>query len=230
VLFCRGLAYCGGVESGGVIDKTVLPMIVPTKAQQRADALVREGLWLDEGTHYRIRSWDKWQDEHDAAAEKRRRDRDRMRRVRQQSRDSRATGRTTTDDSRSLDREGDVEEEERSSNVPAPRDTGPAFADFWNIYPRREGKQAAAKAFEKATRSVSVDVVLAGAARFRDDPNRDPAYTPHPTTWLNQGRWDDEPLPARGLRAVPSRISEGDALLRRWHDEALTGQMPELGA
>lgn len=86
VLFCRGIAYCGGVESGGVIDKTVLPMIVPTKAKERAEALVREGLWLDEGAHYRIRTWDKWQDEHDIAAEKRKRERERKRDYRRKAR------------------------------------------------------------------------------------------------------------------------------------------------
>lgn len=86
VLFCRALAYCGGVESAGVIDKTVLPMIVPTRTQQRADALVREGLWVDEGAQYRIRTWDKWQDEHDVAAEKRRKDRERQREHRRKAR------------------------------------------------------------------------------------------------------------------------------------------------
>ena len=83
VLFCRGLAHCGAVESGGLIDKAVLPILIG-RPGPRAAALVREGLWLDEGTHYRIRSWDKWQDEHDAAAERRRKDRDRKRTLRGQ--------------------------------------------------------------------------------------------------------------------------------------------------
>lgn len=113
VLFCRSLAYCGGVESGGVIDKTVLPMIVPTKTQARADALVREGLWLDEGTHYRVRSWGKWQDEHDIAAEKRRKDRERQREHRRKSRDCHADAsrdsHSDKGDRHDVDVEGDVE-------------------------------------------------------------------------------------------------------------------------
>lgn len=86
VLFCRALAHCGSVESRGMVEKTVLPLLVPSKPQARADALVREGLWLDEGTHYRIRSWEKWQDEHDAAAERKARDRERKRRKRAEAR------------------------------------------------------------------------------------------------------------------------------------------------
>jgi hypothetical protein len=92
VLFCRALAYCGSVESAGVVDKTVLPMLVPSKPQQRADALVQHGLWVDEGNQYRIRSWERWQDEHDVAAEKRRKDKERQRayRRKRQTSDSHA--------------------------------------------------------------------------------------------------------------------------------------------
>jgi hypothetical protein len=67
--------------------------------------------------------------------------------------------------------------------------------------------------------------VLAAAERFAADPNRDPDYTPHPATWLNQDRWDDDPLPARNgqTRASPNgptaRADEWAALGRQL-DEA----------
>lgn len=102
------------------------------------------------------------------------------------------------------------------------------FAEFWQIYPRREGKQAAAKAFDKATRSVAPEVVIAGAARFRDDPNRVDEFTPHPSTWLNQGRWDDDPLPARGTRvsATDAAVGQGLALVEHFR----TQEQREIGA
>lgn len=106
---------------------------------------------------------------------------------------------------------------------------GDGFQEFWQVYPRREGKKAAEKAWGKAVKTTPAAQILGGAARFRDDPNREQAYTPHPATWLNQGRWDDDPLPTR-LRPVPSRVQEQDETLRRWHDQAVAGQMPELGA
>ena len=43
----------------------------------------------------------------------------------------------------------------------------------------------------------SADEIIAAALRYQNDPNRAPTYTPHPTTWLNQDRWDDDPLPPR---------------------------------
>lgn len=78
------------------------------------------------------------------------------------------------------------------------------FDTFWNIYPRKVGKQAAAAAFKKACEVEDPIRIHQAAARFRDDPNREDQFTPHPTTWLNQGRWDDDPLPSRsgsGTRA-----------------------------
>lgn len=76
----------------------------------------------------------------------------------------------------------------------------PAFLEFWQIYPRRSGKEAAKKAFAKAAKAVGVDVVLEGARRFASDPYLPTKqFVAHPATWLNQGRWDDDPLPPREL-------------------------------
>lgn len=76
------------------------------------------------------------------------------------------------------------------------------FEEFWKVYPRREAKVAARKAFEKAVKSVGADAVLAGARRYAADPNLpDKQFVPLPTSWLNQGRWDDEPLPVRNQDA-----------------------------
>lgn len=71
------------------------------------------------------------------------------------------------------------------------------FDEFWSAYPRRAGKGAARKAWDKAIAKASVAAVIAGAERYRDDPNREDAFTAHPSTWLNQERWLDEPLPSR---------------------------------
>jgi hypothetical protein len=73
-----------------------------------------------------------------------------------------------------------------------------AFTEFWNVYPRKVGKNEAKKAFTKAHAVANGEVVL-GAQRFAADPNlpTDKNYIPHPATWLNAGRWEDEPLPHR---------------------------------
>lgn len=71
------------------------------------------------------------------------------------------------------------------------------FDEFWSIYPRKSDKASAKKSFTKAIKKVSWDVLHKSVTDYRDDPNRIPQYTLHAKTWLNNGRWDDEPLPAR---------------------------------
>lgn len=84
----------------------------------------------------------------------------------------------------------------------------PAFVDFWNVYPIKVGKGAAQKAFEKAMRETDADIIIKGALRYSQDPNRVPAYTAHASTWLNAQRWLDEALPQRNLSSEEKREKE----------------------
>jgi hypothetical protein len=76
------------------------------------------------------------------------------------------------------------------------------FDEFWSIYPNRKEKTAAKKAFVKAREKTDADTILNGARRYLNDPNRDPAFTKHPATWLNGGCWDDDPIPAKLSKAT----------------------------
>jgi hypothetical protein len=70
------------------------------------------------------------------------------------------------------------------------------FDAFWQAYPKRVGKQAAAKAFAAAKkRGATLERIMQGLGRYQWPP--DAQFIPHPTTWLNQGRYDDEPMETR---------------------------------
>jgi hypothetical protein len=163
VLFCRALAYCGSVESAGRVNKLVLPMLVRSKPQERADALVSEGLWLDDGDAYVIRSWATWQDEHDRAAARRKRDRDRQRQYRAERR-RRDDGVTVTVTSHVTATDGHTDvtppEEERegetsrTTSLSLPRKRGTAVPDVWPPDPETAAKLAA----WAAERAPSVDL------------------------------------------------------------------------
>lgn len=71
------------------------------------------------------------------------------------------------------------------------------FETFWNIYPRKDSKRRALTAFNNALKRATLEELYAGAARYANDPNREPQYTKHAATWLNGDCWLDEPLPAR---------------------------------
>lgn len=70
------------------------------------------------------------------------------------------------------------------------------FETFWRTYPRRIGKGAARKSFEKALKLESFDAIMAGLQRqLSYYASKEQQFIPHPTTWLNQERWSDEPQP-----------------------------------
>lgn len=96
--------------------------------------------------------------------------------------------------------EGKGKEEKTSSSLTA-RET---FDSFWQAYPRKDGRANAIKAFEKATKKLTPDQLVAEAERWAGlwhGEGRDKKYIPHAATWLNGERWNDEP-PARRLKAV----------------------------
>ena len=66
-----------------------------------------------------------------------------------------------------------------------------AFEAFWKHYPRRVGKLAAIRAYEKARRLANAEEILAGVERYK---RTKPQYADwaHPSSWLNAGRWMDE--------------------------------------
>lgn len=93
------------------------------------------------------------------------------------------------------------------------------FEDFYQAYPRRMDRRAAEKAFEKAVKTTSVQVIVAGAIRLAQDPNLpEKKYIKYPASWLNAGSWDDEPMPPRGGRGQ-ERQQEAVSLVQRYRDK-----------
>jgi hypothetical protein len=72
----------------------------------------------------------------------------------------------------------------------------PRFDEFWAAYPRHVGKKIAKEAFAKAIEAgIDPDKIIKTAAAFARSCVRtrtEQHHMPHPTTWLNQERWDDE--------------------------------------
>lgn len=88
------------------------------------------------------------------------------------------------------------EDKELQKNI----DIETGFAQFWAVYPKKDDKPLARRSFDKALERASLEVIVAGATRYRDDPNREQAYTKNPSTWLNADAWENGPLPARGRK------------------------------
>lgn len=83
---------------------------------------------------------------------------------------------------------------EGETNI-SPANVDNAFSHFWSAYPKKIGKQAARKAFDKAIKATDISTILKAIELQRQSPqwSKDNGqYIPNPATWLNQGRWDDE--------------------------------------
>jgi len=101
-----------------------------------------------------------------------------------------------------------VQEDDMHAEMPPKKSPYPqAFETWWSVYPRKVGKRKAFAAWKIAVGELSgrflhveksnqhaADYLTELTATFADSPKGNAgSYTPHPTTWLNQGRYDDDP-------------------------------------
>lgn len=75
------------------------------------------------------------------------------------------------------------------------------FDQFWKSYPKKVGKGAAQKAWSKIKEPVgTIDLILGalcwqrGCEQWKKDNGQ---FIPNPATYLNQRRWEDEPVKGR---------------------------------
>jgi uncharacterized protein YdaU (DUF1376 family) len=103
---------------------------------------------------------------------------------------------------------------------------GPSgFDEWWSIYPRKKSKDGARKRYAEIVKSgrATERELLDGAMRYASEQaGQDPRYTKHPTTWLNNGCWADEPSPPKfqhhqfrtsadsAIDGIRSFLEEGD--------------------
>lgn len=67
------------------------------------------------------------------------------------------------------------------------------FAEFWRQYPRKQARPRAVKAWLALSPDEETQAaILAGVARMPPIPPHELQYCPHPASWLNARRWEDE--------------------------------------
>lgn len=91
------------------------------------------------------------------------------------------------------------------------------FDSFWTAYPRKVGKADAKKAWIKTAKErPELSAVLrairkqCNSTEWQKDRG---AFIPHPSTWLNQGRWDDGGLDMDALRGKTNAGRQNEAAI-----------------
>lgn len=102
---------------------------------------------------------------------------------------------------------------QEDQKTPAPAPEGDLFPKFWKLYPNKKGKTAAEKAWKK--HKVTDDLftlITQGLARQCTSPGwtKDGGqFIPHPATWLNGKRWEDEVSTPSNVHHLPSSRHTG---------------------
>lgn len=94
---------------------------------------------------------------------------------------------------------------------------GGRFAEFWAQYPKKVGKGAAEKAFDrikpdKQTFDRMMSAISA-QKQSRQWGENNGQYIPNPATWLNQRRWEDELADAQGQEGYSFDLEEAQRLM-----------------
>jgi hypothetical protein len=121
----------------------------------------------------------------------------------------------TTDQGRDqgMDQGGEGKEDTPVSPSPAGDDL---FDSFWSEYPKKVGKDDARKAWKKrkvsqalAEQMIAAVRVQRGSQQWAKDGGQ---YIPNPSTWINQGRWQDEAPAAKTSRTGFAHINYNEGI------------------
>ena len=182
------------------------------------DALCRSRFIDDVGNGYIIHDWGEYAGRLiDDREKKREQDRERAKSYRDRQKERHATvthddvehhariapAEKTRGDKRTVDKSS---AEESTTTSPASGEDAPQarevsaleqrFDEFWAVYPKKTAKQAALKAWKRAkvTAELHNKILMAiETAKHSEQWQRDNGqYIPHPATWINGGRWEDE--------------------------------------
>lgn len=95
-----------------------------------------------------------------------------------------------------------------------------SFDDFWNVWPRKDSRLTAERAWAKAITRADPQTIVDAARVYATSPHRpEKQFVPYGATWLNGDRWNDpapEPSGASAQVAGPNdRFRAGLAMAER---------------
>lgn len=226
LLYVMAISWCSDHASDGIIAEDELLYVLNASDEDVSD-LAASGLLLrgsDEGC-YVIRNYLKYQNSVEQIEQAKEKVKERQRRKRERDANKTVTdsdNESVTPMSRrdnesvtpmSFNQEPRTKNQKKSSDeefsLPqtpsqaegaaesADEDYPLGFEQFWETYPRKNGKRKAFEAWRKARRKTNNTFLISKAAQYAADPNREPGYTLTPANWLDGEHWDDDPLPAK---------------------------------
>jgi|TARA_R110002110_G_scaffold250425_1_gene466534 monoamine oxidase len=82
----------------------------------------------------------------------------------------------------------------RRSHVVPSIVTGDGFEAFWRVYPKRQAKKEAQKAWRRIRPDAATQAAILASLAWQVPTWTDLTYAPLPATYLRGERWTDEPV------------------------------------
>jgi hypothetical protein len=208
-LWLNGLCWSKEHLTDGFIPAVAMPILhrkaIKFVSELLETLVIGKGpLWHEVPGGYQIHDYEQWQETKARVQERRQQWRDRKNR----QRDGVNVPRDVTPNvTRTVPRESRVSPAKSPSDgsgggrgikkiPPTPKGVDALFDRFWQAYPRRIGKGSALKAWNRLNPDVDLfEAMIAaiGWQQHQDAWTKDGgAFIPHPSTWLNARRWEDE--------------------------------------
>jgi len=81
----------------------------------------------------------------------------------------------------------------KNKNPYSPHGDDKKIESIYQAYPRKIGKTSAMRAIKKSLLKIDYDSLLAAVEEYsRSVAGSDRKFIPHPATWFNAGRWEDD--------------------------------------
>lgn len=91
------------------------------------------------------------------------------------------------------------------------------FDEFWDVYPKKVGKAAVKRSWDRHMLNKHVDSIVDAVKRYKTTETwtkDNQKFVPNPLTFINQRRWEDEIPPVAGQTA---RQTRAEAMLIAWN-------------
>ena len=102
-----------------------------------------------------------------------------------------------------------------------------AFEDFYQLYPRKVSRHTAKKSFNKLSKrdKMLAHDGLINYIKFWKYNKTEKQFIPHPSTWINQKRWEDELDLPKTIKQESKDIKQ-EIIKKRKEDAKLEADSP----
>jgi hypothetical protein len=125
--------------------------------------------------------------------------------------------------------ESRVEKKESRGDIARRIDDG--FDQFWSAYPKKAGKKAAIKEWQKATDKPAIEVILKAIEDQKKSRKWVEGFILDPERWIKRGCWTDEPEAVEPSNRTPVKpIAYSEDFETLWELYPESGRVEKLDA